>query len=252
MNATPSRMEVIPAIDLLDGTIVRLYQGDFDQVTQYVKDPVELARQYADAGAKRLHVVDLDGARTGDGINLPIIERLAKLDIEVQTGGGIRDGARLRQLLDAGVSRGVVGSVAVKQPDLVAGWISEFGAGQIILAVDVRLGADGEPELLTDGWIEGSGQQLWPVVDHYLACGAIEFLCTDIAKDGTLQGPNVDLYRQCVARYPTAEFIASGGVSNAADLEALDATGVSRVVTGKALLDGRLTLEEIATFSRDA
>lgn len=245
-------MEIIPAIDLLGGTVVRLFQGDFDQVTQYTEDPIEIAKRYADAGARRLHVVDLDGARTGEGTNLPIIERLAKLDIEVQTGGGIRDAARLRSLLDAGVTRGVVGSVAVKQPDLVTGWLRKFGADAIILAVDVRLGDDGEPELLTDGWLKGSGKPLWPLVDHYLANGAIEFLCTDIAKDGTLQGPNVELYRRCVQRYPDAEFIASGGVSSATDLETLDATGVSRVVTGKALLDGRLTLEEIKQFSRGA
>lgn len=245
-------MEIIPAIDLLGGTVVRLFQGDFDQVTQYTEDPIEIAKRYADAGARRLHVVDLDGARTGEGTNLPIIERLAKLDIEVQTGGGIRDAARLRSLLDAGVTRGVVGSVAVKQPDLVTGWLRKFGADAIILAVDVRLGDDGEPELLTDGWLKGSGKQLWPLVDHYLANGATEFLCTDIAKDGTLQGPNVELYRRCVQRYPGAEFIASGGVSSAADLETLDATGVTRVVTGKALLDGRLTLEEIKQFSRGA
>ncbi|TDJ45245.1 MAG: 1-(5-phosphoribosyl)-5-[(5-phosphoribosylamino)methylideneamino]imidazole-4-carboxamide isomerase [Gammaproteobacteria bacterium] len=252
MNNARPRMEVIPAIDLLDGTIVRLFQGDFEQVTQYIRDPIELAKRYADAGARRLHVVDLDGARTGEGTNLPIIERLAKLDIEVQAGGGIRDAMRLRRLLDAGVTRSVIGSVAIKQPELVTTWLAEFGADAIILAVDVQVGDDGEPELLTDGWLKGSGKSLWPVVDHYLANGATEFLCTDIAKDGTLQGPNLDLYRSCVERYPDAQFIASGGVSSAADLDALAATGVTRVVTGKALLDGRLTVEEISRFSRGA
>lgn len=245
-------MEVIPAIDLLEGGVVRLFQGDFDQVTEYVKDPVELAKQYADAGARRLHVVDLDGAKSGEQSNLPIIERLARLDIELQTGGGIRDLAGLRRLIDAGVRRGVVGSTAVKQPDLVDAWIDAVGAEHVILAMDVRLDDDGEPEVLIDGWTAGSGQRMWPLVERYLGVGAREFLCTDIAKDGTLQGPNVDLYRACVERFPAAEFIASGGVSCAADLEALDATGVARVVTGKALLDGRLTLEEIKRFSRGA
>ncbi len=245
-------MEVIPAIDLLDGGVVRLYQGDFEQVTEYVRDPVDLARQYADAGARRLHVVDLDGAKSGEQSNLPIIERLARLDIELQTGGGIRDLAGLRRLIDAGVQRGVVGSAAVKQPDLVDAWIDAVGAEHLILAMDVRLDDDGEPEVLIDGWTAGSGQRMWPLVERYLEVGAREFLCTDIAKDGTLQGPNVELYRACVERFPTAEFIASGGVSCVRDLETLDATGVARVVTGKALLDGRLTLEEIRQFSRAA
>jgi len=245
-------MEVIPAIDLLDGSVVRLYQGDFRQVTQYVKDPLELAARYADAGARRLHVVDLDGAKTGKPTNLPIIERLASLDIEVQTGGGIRDLPALQRLIDAGVRRGVIGSAAVKQPRLVDEWIDAVGSEHIVLAMDVRLDERGEPEVLTDGWTEGSGQRLWPLIDRYLARGAREFLCTDIAKDGTLEGPNIALYRACVERYPDAEFIASGGVSSAADLRTLAATGVTRVVTGKALLDGRLTLEEIEQFSRGA
>jgi len=252
MTAPRPRMEVIPAIDLLGGGVVRLFQGDFDRVTQYVDDPVELARAYADAGARRLHVVDLDGARTGAFVNLPIIERLARVNIDVQTGGGIRDLADLQRLIDAGVRRCVIGSAAVKQPDLVADWIGTVGAQRIIIAMDVRLNVNGVPEVLTDGWTAGSGRQLWPLLEHYLAMGTNEVLCTDIARDGTLEGPNVALYRTCVERYPAAEFIASGGVSSAADLEALDRIGVTRVVTGKALLDGRLTLEEIQQFSRGA
>jgi len=252
MSESTPRMEVIPAIDLLGGEIVRLYQGDFDQVTHYVKDPVELARRYAGAGAQRLHVVDLDGAKTGRQTNLPIIEQLAGLDIAVQTGGGIRDLAGLRRLLDAGVRRGVVGSAAVKQPELVDTWLEAVGPDAIILALDVRLGENNEPELLVDGWQAGTGQQLWPFVERYLERGAREFLCTDVARDGTLEGPNVELYRACASRFPQAEFIASGGVSSVADLVALDQAGARRVVTGKALLDGRLTLEEIEQFSRGA
>ncbi|MDH3977614.1 MAG: 1-(5-phosphoribosyl)-5-[(5-phosphoribosylamino)methylideneamino]imidazole-4-carboxamide isomerase [Gammaproteobacteria bacterium] len=246
------RLEVIPAIDLLEGKIVRLFQGDFDQVTNYTEDPLELAKRYAGCGAKRLHVVDLDGAKTGDPINLPIIRSLTDVGMELQTGGGIRDVERLKSLLDAGVARGVVGSIAVEDKETVAAWMNEVGPEKIILAVDIRFGEDGEPEVLTRGWQEGSGQLLWPLVEFYLERGATEFLCTDIAKDGTLQGPNVELYKACTARYPNAEFIASGGVSNVADLYALNETGVARVVTGKALLDGRLTLEEIEQFSRDA
>ncbi len=252
MNTSRNKLEVIPAIDLLNGSIVRLYQGDFDQVTQYIKDPLELAKQYADTGARRLHVVDLDGAKTGQPTNLPIIESLATTGMEIQAGGGIRNLARLNALFDAGVTRAVIGSVAVEDRAEVTNWMATVGAERIIIAVDVRLGEDDEPEVLTRGWQAGSGQKLWPLVDYYLEQGAIEFLCTDISKDGTLQGPNLALYETCVARFPQAQFIASGGVSGLADLKALDRTGITRVVTGKALLDGRLTLEEIEQFSRDA
>ncbi len=246
------KLEVIPAIDLLDGKVVRLFQGDFDQVTQYGQDPLELAKRYAGTGVKRLHVVDLNGARTGEPTNLPIIESLATTGLEIQAGGGIRDLPRLQALFDAGVTRGVVGSVAVENRDEVSRWMTAVGAERIILAVDVRLGSDSMPEVLTRGWQENSGQLLWPLVDFYLGRGAIEFLCTDIACDGTLEGPNLALYEACAARFPNAQFIASGGVGNLQDLEALNRTGVTRVVTGKALLDGRLSLEEISQFSRAA
>ena len=250
MNAQRKKLEVIPAIDLLDGAIVRLFQGDFDRVTQYAGDPLELAKQYADTGVKRLHVVDLNGAKTGEPTNLPIIESLSATGLEIQAGGGIRDLTRLNALFDAGVTRSVIGSIAVENRNEVANWISAVGAERIILAVDVRLGENNDPEVLTRGWQTGTGQLLWPLVDYYLERGATEFLCTDIARDGTLQGPNLSLYAACAKRFPDAEFIASGGVSNLADLDALERTGITRVVTGKALLDGRLTLEEIKKFSR--
>jgi phosphoribosylformimino-5-aminoimidazole carboxamide ribotide isomerase len=244
------RMEVIPAIDLLAGGIVRLFQGDFDRVTEYAENPLELARRYAGIGAKRLHVVDLDGAKTGRPGNLPVISDLAESGMEIQAGGGVRTISRLARFLAAGASRVIVGSIAVKEPEHVSDWIEEVGPERIILAFDVRLDENGLPEVLTHGWTRGSGELLWPLVEYFLGKGAIEFLCTDISKDGTLRGPNIDLYRTCTDRYPEAEFIASGGISCAADLHALDATGVARAVTGKALLDGRLTVEEIKRFSR--
>jgi len=252
MESPRRKLEVIPAIDLLDGEVVRLFQGDFDQVTQYVRDPLELAQRYVDTGAHRLHVVDLNGAKTGEPTNLPIIESLATTGLEIQAGGGIRDLTRLNAIFAAGVTRAVIGSVAVENRDMVTNWMQSVGPERIIVAVDIRLGENDAPEILTRGWQAGSGQLLWPLVDYYLEQGATEFLCTDIAKDGTLQGPNLALYETCATRFPTAQFIASGGVSNLADIEALDRTGITRVVTGKALLDGRLTIEEIERFSRDA
>lgn len=244
-------MEVIPAIDLLNGGVVRLYKGDFDQVTRYAQDPLELARRYLAAGLTRLHAVDLDGAKTGDPVNLPVIEAFAATGLRVQAGGGIRDADRLEQLLAAGADRAVVGSVAVQSPDEVIGWIETVGAARVVLAFDVRI-EQGTPVPQTHGWTRASNVTLWDLLELYLAVGARDVLCTDIARDGTLEGPNVKLYAECAQRYPDVRFIASGGVSNAADLPALAATGAAGVVSGKALLDGRLTLEEIGQFLQDA
>lgn len=247
-NAT--QMEVIPAIDLMAGKVVRLHQGNFEQITQYQNHAADLAKRYSQNGARRLHVVDLDGARTGEPGNSNLIGELAETGLEVQVGGGIRTLSRVARVLAGGAYRVVIGSVAVQAREHVAEWLAEIGAERLILAFDVRLDADGSPEVQTHGWTKGSGRSLWPLVEYFINKGAVEFLCTDIARDGTLRGPNVALYRACAARYPEAQFIASGGVSCVDDLYALEDTGVSRVVTGKALLDGRLTLEEIRQFSR--
>jgi phosphoribosylformimino-5-aminoimidazole carboxamide ribotide isomerase len=246
-------MEVIPAIDLLGGRCVRLYQGDFNQVIRYDQDPLELARSYQAAGMTRLHVVDLDGAKTGDPLNLPLITRLAgELGMAVQAGGGIRSLDRARALLDAGAERVVVGSVAAEQPEEALAWLKALGAGRLVLAFDVRTAPDADPQVQTRGWTQASGTSLWTLMTTFMEAGARHFLCTDIARDGTLAGPNVDLYREARARQPEARVIASGGVSGLADLEALRTAGAAAVVTGKALLDGRLSLEEIRQFSRAA
>ncbi len=245
-------MDVIPAIDLLGSRCVRLYQGDFGKVTEYAHDPMELAHAYRIAGATRLHVVDLDGARTGTPGNRAIVAQLASASgMAVQVGGGIRNAATAEALLAAGAARVVIGSVAINDPATVIGWMRSLGADRFVLAFDVRLRPDsGEPMAVTHGWRESSGRLLWDLMDEFLAADARHFLCTDIDRDGTLAGPNIALYAQCVRRFPAARVIASGGLGSAADLPALAATGVASVVTGKALLDGRLTLEEIRQFSR--
>lgn len=246
-------MEVIPAIDLLGGRCVRLYQGDFNQVTVYDQDPIDLARRYQDAGMQRLHVVDLDGARSGEPGNLDLISELTSgLGLAVQIGGGIRDLQRVRTLLDSGASRVVIGSAAVTDPETVVGWINELGAERVVPAFDVKLNADGDPIVQTHGWTKNSEQTLWELMDCYTKTGAVDFLCTDISKDGTLAGPNIELYTNCTSRYPHARFIASGGVSGFEDLIRLEETAASAVVTGKALLDGRLQLEEIKRFLQNA
>jgi phosphoribosylformimino-5-aminoimidazole carboxamide ribotide isomerase len=246
-------MEVIPAIDLLNQQCVRLYQGDFSRVTVYSADPVELARRYRDAGLRRLHVVDLDGARTGSPQNMELITAMAsQVGLAVQAGGGLRDIDRALALRAAGAERVVVGSVAAEMPDTALEWLDRLGAEHLVLAFDVRVAENEDPAVLTRGWVKDSGNSLWELLDRFCARGARHFLCTDIGQDGTLAGPNLNLYRECKLRFPGASIIASGGVGSLADLQELAATGASAVVTGKALLDGRLTLQEIESFSRAA
>lgn len=247
-------MDIIPAIDLLAGQCVRLYQGDFHKVTTYQQDPVELARCYADAGASLLHVVDLDGARSGAQLNVDTIARLAcEAGMRIQAGGGIRSDAALDRLLDVGVERVVVGSLAVTNPAQVADWLRRVGPERLVLAFDVRCPTGSlDPRVSTHGWRDASAVCLWDIAERYVATGARHILCTDISRDGTLAGPHTALYAECVRRFPQALWQASGGLSGAADLPALSATGVAGVITGKALLDGRLTLEEVRQFSRGA
>lgn len=246
-------MEVIPAIDLLDQRCVRLYQGDFARVTVYSADPVDLARRYGEAGLRRLHVVDLDGAKTGSPRNMDLISAMAsQAGVAVQAGGGVRDLDRALALRAAGADRVVVGSVAAEQPDVALEWLDRLGTDHLVLAFDVRVPPRSDPQVLTRGWVQDSGSSLWDLFDRFCTRGARHFLCTDIAQDGTLAGPNLALYRECARRFPQADVIASGGVGSLEDLRQLAATGAASVVTGKALLDGRLTLEEIESFSRAA
>jgi phosphoribosylformimino-5-aminoimidazole carboxamide ribotide isomerase len=244
-------MNLIPAIDLRDGRCVRLLRGDFDQETRYSVDPVELAVRYRDLGAGWLHVVDLDGAKRGEPVNLELIGRMHATGIAVQLGGGIRSRASLEQALGV-ASRVVIGSLAVSDPDLVAAWLREFGPEQFTLALDVRLTADGTPLIATHGWTRASTLTLADAIDGYAAAGLRHVLCTDIDRDGALSGPNTALYRECVVRWPGIAFQASGGVRDRGDLEALAAAGVAATVSGKALLDGKLKPEEIAPFLRGA
>jgi phosphoribosylformimino-5-aminoimidazole carboxamide ribotide isomerase len=246
-------MLLIPAIDLRGGRCVRLYQGDFNAETRYEAQPQELLRRYQEFGASWLHVVDLDGAKEGTLANRAIIVALASQgSIRLQVGGGVRSAAVIEDLLSHGVQRVVVGSAAVEQPALVSGWLKQFGAERICIAFDVRLNASEEPIVRTRGWTEDSQLSLWVALEPYLAVGLRHVLCTDIERDGAMTGPNVELYRSAVERFPQLEWQASGGVRDATDLAALARIGAAAAVSGKALLEQRISTEELRPFLPNA
>ncbi|MGD9386822.1 MAG: 1-(5-phosphoribosyl)-5-[(5-phosphoribosylamino)methylideneamino] imidazole-4-carboxamide isomerase [Gammaproteobacteria bacterium] len=247
------RLKPIPAIDLKDGGCVRLFQGRFDEVSHYARDPVALAARYLSLGVDWVHVVDLDGARAGTGGNRELIGRMAApVPGQLQVGGGVRTRGDVAALLDLGVGRVVIGSTAAEQPAEVRAWFEEFGADRIVLAFDVRLDADGTPWLRTRGWTEDAGLSLWDAVEAYDGLGPLNVLCTDVARDGAMRGPNQALYAECMRRFPELQLQASGGVRDINDVQALRATGATGAIIGKALLDGRITDEEIRSFLRDA
>jgi phosphoribosylformimino-5-aminoimidazole carboxamide ribotide isomerase len=241
-------MQLIPAIDIRNGRCVRLLKGDFDEETRYEVDPVELATRYRDSGAQWLHVVDLDGAARGEPANLGTVERIRDTArVRVQLGGGIRDRQTLERTLRL-ADRVVLGSLAVTRPEQVADWLAEFGPEKLTLAFDVRLDAARTPFVTTHGWTRASRLTLDEALQRYAAAGLRHVLCTDVDKDGALTGPNVELYKACAERWPALAVQASGGVRDAADLHALASTGVAAAISGKALLEGRLTLEEMKPF----
>lgn len=242
-------MKLIPAIDLRDGKCVRLYQGKFDQQTVYDKDPVSLAQNYRALGCEELHIVDLDGARRGQQQNEVLVRAIVDAGgLAVQIGGGIRSEAALESWLLAGASRIVIGSLAVSEPQLVREWLERYGADKIVLALDVNLDENGTPRVTTHGWSRQATQSLWQCIDQYSANEMPRILCTDISRDGALTGPNVNLYKELLERYPDIRVQASGGIRNLEDLEALQKIGASAAISGRALLDGSITAGEIRKF----
>lgn len=245
-------MQLLPAIDIRNGRCVRLLKGEFDRETRYELDPRELAQNYAALGAQWLHVVDLDGAASGQPANAPLIREIADASgLRVQIGGGIRSRASLDGAL-AYADRAVIGSLAATDPDLVAAWIEAAGPERIALGLDVRIADGGEPRLATHGWTRTSELTLGATIERYRKAGLAHVLCTDVDRDGALAGPNVALYRQCAQRWPDIAFQASGGVRDAADLRALADTGVAFAISGKALLENRITAEEMKPFLPNA
>lgn len=246
-------MILIPAIDLRDGRCVRLYQGDFAAETRYEAEPEALAHRYRDLGATWLHVVDLDGARDGAPANRAVVAALAaRSGLRLQVGGGVRSRAAIEQLLGAGIDRVVVGSAAVESVAAVEAWLALYGPTRIALAFDVRTARGRAPVVLTRGWSRDSGVPLWSALERYMPCGLAHVLCTDTDRDGTLTGPNVELYAEAVQRFPQIAWQASGGIRDARDLAALAGVGVSAAVSGKALLEDRIPPEELRPFLRPA
>jgi len=245
-------MELIPAIDIRGGRCVRLLRGEFDLETRYELDPRALARDYRAAGARWLHIVDLDGAATGErGNALLITEIAAASDLKIQLGGGIRSEQSLVEAL-ACADRVVIGSLAVTAPELIEDWLGRFGPERIVLGLDVRLDPECVPRLTTHGWTEDSELSLDDALARYARAGLRHVLCTDVARDGALSGPNVELYRSVQQSWPAIALQASGGVRAVADLDHLAAAGVAAAISGKALLENRIPFMEIRSYLPDA
>ncbi|MFC5525594.1 1-(5-phosphoribosyl)-5-[(5-phosphoribosylamino)methylideneamino]imidazole-4-carboxamide isomerase [Rhodanobacter ginsengisoli] len=235
--------DIIPAIDLRDGRVVRLRQGDYAQQTTYATDPRELALRYLHDGARWLHLVDLDGARSGGLDNLTVIKAIAEDGLQIQAGGGVRVEDDLRRLFDVGVHRVVLGSVAIREPEQVARWLETYGSERITIALDTRR-IDDRWTLPSAGWTEPEARTLDELAPWYVARGARHLLCTDIERDGMLAGFNLDLYRHLADIAPQLAVQASGGVRSLADIRAAREVGARGVILGRALLEGRFTLEE--------
>ncbi len=246
-------MKIIPAIDLQDGKCVRLFQGDFDKRTEYSNDPTAVARDFQAMGFDNLHIVDLDGAKLGQQENRDIVSAIAsESELVIQLGGGIRDIEIVSKWLAAGVSRCVIGSLAVNEPERIKSWLQQFGPDRIVLALDVKLDENDSPMLVTHGWTRSAGLDLWQCIDEYVQHKLKHVLCTDVDRDGAMSGPNLELYREFVARYPSIELQASGGVRHTDDLRKLDDLGAGAAITGRALLDGKIKTEELGPFLRVA
>lgn len=236
---------VYPAIDVRAGRVVRLRQGDYADETRYGDDPLAFALRYAEAGAAWLHLVDLDAAKAGGYTLQPLLRDLrARTGLQVQTGGGVRSEADVAALLEAGAARVVVGSLAVTAPDTVMGWLARFGSERITVALDARQDEMGTWRLPVHGWTQVAAEMLDALLARYADAGLVHLLCTDIARDGMLAGPNIELYRRLCERHPGVRVQASGGVRDADDVAAARAAGCAGAVLGKALLDGRLSLVE--------
>ncbi len=237
-------MEIIPAIDIIDGKCVRLTQGDYAQKTVYNENPLEVAKEFEAAGVKRLHLVDLDGAKAGTVQNWKVLQSIAaNTSLVIDFGGGIKQDKDLAIVFESGAAYATIGSLAVKSPDVFVSWLEAYGADKFLLGADVK-----DKKIAIAGWLETTEINIIDFLGDYLSKGVQQVFCTDVSKDGKLEGPSLALYQEILASYPQTYFIASGGVSSMEDLQALDAIGCSGAIVGKAIYEGRITLDELKTF----
>ena len=237
------KIELIPTIDIINGQCVRLTKGDYDQKTVYGK-PLDMALEFERIGFARLHVVDLDGAKSKHIVNDGVLKEItSQTRLTVDFGGGIKTDEDLEKAFASGAAMVTVGSIAVTEPERFMGWLEKYGAEKMILGADVRHG-----KISINGWKEDSAEDLLPFLKKYIDAGVKNVLCTEISKDGTLAGPAIDLYQRMMEAYPELHLIASGGVSSIADIEALDAAGIPAVVFGKAIYEGKIDLKELISF----
>lgn len=243
-----SRIEIIPAIDIIDGRCVRLSQGDYGRQTVYGASPLDMAHRYADIGVRRLHVVDLDGAKASSPVNLPVLERLARVDgLEIEWGGGIKSDGALADIFSAGASYAVVGSVAARQPELFAAWLEEFGGDRMVLGADISNG-----RIATHGWLETDDKSVDDLVDLFRHRGLSQAIVTEISRDGMLSGPATPLYVGLQKKYPDVVFTVSGGIGGEGDIIDLDRAGLRRVIVGKAIYENRISLKFIQEWLQNA
>ena len=234
-------IELIPAIDIINGQCVRLTKGNYNQKTIYRDSPVEVAKEFEEIGFRRLHMVDLDGAKSKHIVNSQVLRHVTeRTHLIVDFGGGIKTDEDIKKAFDSGASMVTVGSIAVTNPELFMGWLEKYGADRMILGADVR-----DRKISINGWKEDSTEDLLPFLRKYIDAGVKNVLCTDISKDGTLTGPAVNLYQEVMSAYPQLHLIASGGVSNIDDIKALEAAGIPAVVFGKAIYEGKINLNEL-------
>lgn len=235
------KIELIPAIDIINGQCVRLTKGDYDQKKVYNDNPAQVAKQFERLGFKRLHVVDLDGAKSKHIVNDSVLKAITTAtNLVVDFGGGIKTEEDIEKAFEAGASMVTVGSIAVTHPELFMEWLGKYGSEKLILGADVRNG-----KVSINGWKEDSSEKLLPFLKQYIDKGVKNVLCTEISKDGTLQGPDIELYKEVMAAYPQLHLIASGGVSCNEDIEALEASGIPAVVFGKAFYEGKIDIEKL-------
>ncbi len=238
-------MEIIPAIDIIDGNCVRLTHGDYSQKTIYNKNPFEVARQFEDAGFTRLHLVDLDGAKAGAVKNWKVLETIAgKTSLVVDFGGGIKIEKDVQIVFDSGAMLATIGSMAVKEETIFTSWLEKFGAQKFLLGADVK-----DEKITITGWTEQTDIWVYDFIQKYVEKGITQIFCTDVSKDGALLGPSIELYKNIIEKFPQLHFIASGGVSSIDDVYELSDIGCSGVIIGKAIYEGRIKLNQLKKFN---